>query len=55
MELLIGDATLKVNLSPAHILPLEWGIVLDESFSSMAPFLPTNQSVPQGLPREENK
>ncbi|XP_010262827.1 PREDICTED: protein DENND6A isoform X2 [Nelumbo nucifera] len=49
MELPIGNATLKVNLPPAHSLPLEWGVVSDESFSSMAPSLPTNQSVPQGL------
>ncbi|OVA06752.1 DENND6 [Macleaya cordata] len=49
MELPIGNATLKVNLPPAHSLQLESGLLFDESVSSMAPFLPTNQSVPQGL------
>lgn len=49
MDLPIGNATLKVNLPPAHSLPLESGLMFEESASSMAPFLPTNQSVPQGL------
>ncbi|XVF12336.1 hypothetical protein REPUB_Repub08aG0107600 [Reevesia pubescens] len=49
MELPIGNAMLKVNLPPAHSLPLESGISFEESASSMAPFLPNNQSVPQGL------
>lgn len=49
MELPIGNAALKVNLPPAHSLPLESGMLFEESLSSMAPFLPTNQSVPQGL------
>lgn len=49
MELPIGNASLKVNLPPAHSLQLENGLFSDESASSMAPFLPTNQSVPQGL------
>lgn len=49
MELPIGNAVLKVNLPPAHSLPLESGISFEESASSMAPFLPNNQSVPQGL------
>ncbi|XP_031404334.1 protein DENND6B isoform X2 [Punica granatum] len=49
MELPIGNAALKVNLPPAHSLPLESGMLLEESASSMAPLLPTNQSVPQGL------
>lgn len=48
MELPIGNAALKVNLPPAHCLPLE-GVAFEESASSMAPLLPTNQSVPQGL------
>ncbi|CAN1241707.1 Protein DENND6A [Linum perenne] len=48
MELPIGNATLKVNLPPAHSLPLEKGLH-DENSSSMAPLLPTNQSIPQGL------
>ncbi|KAF3437331.1 hypothetical protein FNV43_RR20084 [Rhamnella rubrinervis] len=49
MELPIGNATLKVNLPPAHSLPLESGMLFEESASSMAPFLPNNQSIPQGL------
>ncbi|KAF8378481.1 hypothetical protein HHK36_029823 [Tetracentron sinense] len=49
MELPIGNATLKVYLPPAHSLPSEGGMFSDEYVSSMAPFLPTNQSVPQGL------
>ncbi|KAF9618240.1 hypothetical protein IFM89_000875 [Coptis chinensis] len=49
VELPIGNATLKVNLPPAHSLPLEGGVLADESVSSMAPLLPTNQSIPQGL------
>ncbi|KAK3225702.1 hypothetical protein Dsin_005564 [Dipteronia sinensis] len=49
MELPIGNATLKVNLPPSHSLPLESGMLFEESTSSMAPFLPNNQSVPQGL------
>lgn len=48
MELPIGNAMLKVNLPPAHSLPLENGTI-EESASSIAPFPPTNQSVPQGL------
>ncbi|XP_040367068.1 protein DENND6A isoform X2 [Rosa chinensis] len=49
MELPIGNAALKVNLPPAHSLPSESGMLFEESASSMAPFLPNNQSVPQGL------
>lgn len=49
MELPIGNAMLKVNLPPAHSLPSDSGVLFEESISSMAPFLPTNQSVPQGL------
>jgi hypothetical protein len=49
MELPIGNAMLKVNLPPAHSLPLENGMSFEESASSMAPLLPNNQSVPQGL------
>lgn len=49
MELPIGNATLKVNLPPAHCLPLDGEMLFEESASSMAPLLPTNQSVPQGL------
>jgi hypothetical protein len=48
MELPIGNAMLKVNLPPAHSLPSESGL-FEESVSSMAPFLPNNQIVPQGL------
>ncbi|KAK2968365.1 hypothetical protein RJ640_019503 [Escallonia rubra] len=49
MDLPIGNASLKVNLPPAHSLPLDGGVLFEESSSSMAPLLPTNQSVPQGL------
>lgn len=49
MELPIGNAVLKVNLPPAHCLPSESGTAFEEFASSMAPLLPTNQSVPQGL------
>ncbi|KAF5196065.1 Dennd6a [Thalictrum thalictroides] len=50
VELPIGNASLKVNLPPGHCLPLEGsGVLSDESASSIAPFLPTNQFVPQGL------
>ncbi|XP_038680088.1 protein DENND6A-like isoform X2 [Tripterygium wilfordii] len=49
MELPIGNATLKAYLPPAHSLPVEDGISFEESASSVAPFLPNNQSVPQGL------
>ncbi|XP_044477132.1 protein DENND6A-like isoform X2 [Mangifera indica] len=49
MELPIGNAMLKVNLPPSHSLPLESGTMFEESVSPMAPFLPNNQSVPQGL------
>lgn len=49
MELPIGNSMLRVNLPPSHSLPSEKGTLLDESTSSMAPFLPSNQSVPQGL------
>ncbi|XP_061362158.1 uncharacterized protein LOC133305918 isoform X2 [Gastrolobium bilobum] len=49
MDLPIGNATLKVNLPPAHSLPVESGVSFDESASPVAPFLPNNQSIPQGL------
>lgn len=49
MELPIGNATLKVNLPPAHSLPLDGGIYFEELASPIAPFLPSNQSNPQGL------
>lgn len=49
MDLPIGNAMLKVNLPPAHSLPSDSGVLFEESISSMAPFLPSNQSVPQGL------
>ncbi|KAL3512289.1 hypothetical protein ACH5RR_025006 [Cinchona calisaya] len=49
MELPIGNATLKVHLPPAHSLPLNGGIFFEELTSPIAPFLPSNQSVPQGL------
>ncbi|XP_075112519.1 uncharacterized protein LOC107761152 isoform X2 [Nicotiana tabacum] len=49
MELPIGNATLKVNLPPAHCMPLDCGVLFEELASPIAPFLPSNQSVPQGL------
>lgn len=49
MDLPIGNAMLKVNLPPAHSLQSESGMLFEESAYSMAPFLPNNQSVPQGL------
>lgn len=49
MELPIGNATLKVNLPPAHSLSIGSEVLFEESASSMAPLLPNNQSVPQGL------
>lgn len=48
MDLPIGNATLKVNLSPAHSLPMESGVSFKENIS-VASFLPINQSIPQGL------
>ncbi|GJX07900.1 protein DENND6A [Tanacetum coccineum] len=49
MELPIGNATLKVNLPPAHSLSFDGAVLFEESASSMAPLLPTNQSIPHGL------
>uniref|UniRef100_A0A0V0IWC0 UDENN domain-containing protein n=1 Tax=Solanum chacoense TaxID=4108 RepID=A0A0V0IWC0_SOLCH len=49
MELPIGNATLKVNLPPAHCMPLDCGVLFEELASPIAPFLPSSQSVPQGL------
>lgn len=49
MELPIGNAALKVSLPPAHSLPSESAMLLEESASSVAPLLPNSQSVPQGL------
>ncbi|RAL50086.1 hypothetical protein DM860_007760 [Cuscuta australis] len=50
MELPIGNATLKVHLPPAHCLPLDCGVFIEELASSVAPFLqPSNHSVPNGL------
>lgn len=49
MELPIGNATLKVNLPPVHSLSFEGEVAFEESASSMAPLLPTNQSIPHGL------
>lgn len=49
MELPIGNATLKVNLPPVHSLSFDGDVSFEESTSSMAPLLPTNQSIPQGL------
>ncbi|XP_020209576.1 protein DENND6A-like, partial [Cajanus cajan] len=49
MDLPIGNATLKVNLPPAHSLPLEGGVPFKEGASPVVPFVPNNQSVPHGL------
>ncbi|XP_027902961.1 protein DENND6A-like [Vigna unguiculata] len=49
MDLPIGNAALKVNLPPAHSLPLEGEVFFEEGASSMTPFVPNNQPVPQGL------
>ncbi|KAJ9567390.1 hypothetical protein OSB04_003356 [Centaurea solstitialis] len=49
MELPIGNVTLKVNLPPAHSLSFDREMLFEESASSMAPLLPTNQSIPHGL------
>ncbi|XP_028803105.1 protein DENND6A-like [Neltuma alba] len=49
MDLPIGNATLKVYLPPAYSLPIESGESFEESASSVAPFLPNNQYIPQGL------
>ncbi|KAK4276368.1 hypothetical protein QN277_019325 [Acacia crassicarpa] len=49
MDLPIGNATFKVYLPPAHSLPIESGESFGESASSVAPFLPNNQYIPQGL------
>ncbi|KAK4350000.1 hypothetical protein RND71_029313 [Anisodus tanguticus] len=49
MELPIGNATLKVNLPPAHCMPLDCGVLFEELASPIAPFLPSSQSIPQGL------
>ncbi|RDY06474.1 Protein DENND6A, partial [Mucuna pruriens] len=49
MDLPIGNATLKVNLPPAHSLPVENGVSFEEGASSVAPFIPNNQSVLHGL------
>ncbi|KAI3785620.1 hypothetical protein L1987_44744 [Smallanthus sonchifolius] len=49
MELPIGNATLKVNLPPVHSLSFDGEVSFEESASSMAPLLPTNQSIPYGL------
>ncbi|KAK9115813.1 hypothetical protein Sjap_014760 [Stephania japonica] len=51
VELPLGNASLKVSLPPAHCLQLDGGLLSDDELvvSSMAPILPNNQSVPQGL------
>ncbi|KAL4584195.1 hypothetical protein LXL04_008787 [Taraxacum kok-saghyz] len=49
MELPIGNSTLKVNLPPVHSLSFNSDMAFEESASSMAPLLPTNQSIPHGL------
>lgn len=47
-ELPIGNASLKVSLPPSHCLPSDTGL-FEDSASSLAPLLPSNLSVPQGL------
>ncbi|KAL3529316.1 hypothetical protein ACH5RR_008638 [Cinchona calisaya] len=49
MELYIGNATLKVHLPPAHSLPWSGAVFFEDLISPIAHFLPSNQSVPQGL------
>ncbi|XP_027331871.1 protein DENND6A-like [Abrus precatorius] len=51
MDLPIGNAALKVNLPPAHSLPVETetGVSFEEAASSVVSFVPNNQSVPHGL------
>ncbi|CAA0818403.1 Unknown protein [Striga hermonthica] len=48
IELPIGNSSLKVNLPPSHCLPSDSGF-FEDSASSLAPLLPSNQSTPQGL------
>uniref|UniRef100_A0A2P2IW87 Uncharacterized protein MANES_05G139300 n=1 Tax=Rhizophora mucronata TaxID=61149 RepID=A0A2P2IW87_RHIMU len=48
MELPIGNAVLKVNVPPAYSLPSE-NRIFEDSASPVLPFLPNNQSIPQGL------
>ncbi|KAL6576391.1 hypothetical protein OROHE_000172 [Orobanche hederae] len=48
LELPIGNASLNVNLPPHHCLPSDSGF-FEDSASSLAPLLPSNQSIPQGL------
>lgn len=48
VELPIGNASLKVNLPPSHSLPSDSGF-FEDSASSLAPLLPSNLSIPQGL------
>ncbi|KAL0288252.1 UNVERIFIED_CONTAM: protein DENND6A [Sesamum angustifolium] len=48
VELPIGNASLKVNLPPSHSLPSDNGF-FEDSASSLAPLLPSNLSIPQGL------
>ncbi|KAG9131301.1 hypothetical protein Leryth_006129 [Lithospermum erythrorhizon] len=54
MELPIGKATLKTHLPPAHSLPLDGGLFPEEVSSPIAPHLPTNESIPQGLFHDSN-
>ncbi|KAG8379375.1 hypothetical protein BUALT_Bualt07G0082100 [Buddleja alternifolia] len=48
LDLPIGNASLKVNLPPSHSLPSDRGF-FEDSASSLAPLLPSNLSIPQGL------
>ncbi|XP_058080119.1 uncharacterized protein LOC131228243 isoform X2 [Magnolia sinica] len=49
VELPIGNATMKVYLPPAYSLLSEGRSSSNEFVSTVAPFTPTNQSIPQGL------
>ncbi|CAK9223199.1 unnamed protein product [Sphagnum troendelagicum] len=49
MELPVGSISLRAHLPPAHTLPPGCGTPMDDFTSAMAPALPLNRSVPQGI------
>lgn len=49
MELPIGNATMKVYLPPTNSFLHDGGALLEENGSTMSPFTPANQTIPQGL------
>ncbi|EPS65771.1 hypothetical protein M569_09006, partial [Genlisea aurea] len=53
VDLSIGSSSLKLKLPPPHCLPSDGGI-FEDSVSSLAPLLPSNLSVPQGLFHESD-